>query len=170
MFVFPVDFSQKQKLLNLKCINETDVKCSLTNSETEYRGVIVGVPVGESHSSLLYLLKYQNVIGVYRFNKSIEGVKCSSLVAVLTFIQPIPYRVPMAYRSFLVRAKHTHCLNCHRIRHTANRCRFPKRCPKCADTLYQPTVKTQLSASIARGIPIGLVVLNEPCTSINLMP
>lgn len=59
LFVFPVDFSQEQILFSLTCINGINVRCSITKSETEFRGVIFGVPVDESENSILALLKDQ---------------------------------------------------------------------------------------------------------------
>jgi hypothetical protein len=44
LFVFPFDLEQKHAILNLNCINNLKVSCKLTKSESEFRGVIVGVP------------------------------------------------------------------------------------------------------------------------------
>ena len=135
LFVFPFDLAQKQDILKLNCINNLKVSCKLTRSESEFRGVLVGVPVSESDSEvLLDLLKDQHVTHVHRVNKFADGVQSPSTVVVLTFSQPIPYRVTMGYRSFVVRAyspKPMQCSKCHRIGHTATRCNFPARCPSC---------------------------------------
>jgi hypothetical protein len=135
LFVFPFDLEQKQAILKLNYINNLEVSCKLTKSESEFRGVIVGVPVSESDSeALLDLLKDQHVTHVHRVNKFVDGVQSPSTVVVLTFSQPFPYRVRLGYRSFVVRAyspKPMQCSKCHRIGHTVTHCNFPARCPSC---------------------------------------
>ena len=85
---------------------------------------------------------------MHRVNKFADGVQSPSTAVVLTFSQPIPYRVTMGYRSFVVRAyspKPMQCSKCHRIGHTAARCKFPARCPSCGGS-HSPAANCESKA------------------------
>lgn len=97
--------------------------------------MIVRVPANETESWILELLREKNVVNVHRIIKNMEDIQPPSTIIVLTFSQPIPYRVTMGYRSFVLRAyfpRPMQCFNCHRIGHTIIRCKLPKRCPSGA--------------------------------------
>lgn len=135
LFVTPVDQAQKSALLSLTSVASVNVLCSKTRSEADYKGVITGVPASEVDcDEILSSLKDQNVTHVRRINKKVEGVLVPTTALVLTFAEPPPFRVSLAYRSFVVRMympSPMQCANCHRVGHTENHCRFSPRCASC---------------------------------------
>lgn len=81
----------------------------MTKSESEFKGVIVGIPfqgsdmdtansepaneVSSDNEQILALLKDLHVTHVHRIFKPVEEVPYPSPVIILSFSLPIPYRV-----------------------------------------------------------------------------
>ncbi|XP_057369626.1 uncharacterized protein LOC130690709 [Daphnia carinata] len=142
MFVYPIDTTQQQALLQLTQIAGRTIIASLPNFLNGKKGIIKRVPLSESDEDLLDALKDQWVVKAQRFFRNNTGSKEPSESVLLTFDKALPVRISIIGLSFPVLIyypfpyKYTICF---RLGHTRNYCSSPSgTCKNCGVT-HDPT-------------------------------
>ena len=139
LFVYPSDLEQQNSLLSLnnKEVANRKVACSLPTSYTpHHKGVIFGVPLGDSVDEIKEALKDQDVVDVQRsINRADNNRPLSSVF--LFFKTGLPSHVKIASVSYEVK-RHIptpfRCKTCWHLGHTSAHCSSAPKCKKCGGT------------------------------------
>lgn len=82
--IHPVNGAQKSLFLNLSTVAGREISCSLPKSATTFKGVVRGVPTGDSEEENLDALRDQEVVDIKRLTLR-DADKTSTSTIVLSF-------------------------------------------------------------------------------------
>lgn len=130
-----VDEQQHLKALNLTTFGGQNVKCVAGRDKELIRGVITGIPVGDTVEDLLASIRNVKVKEAKRLKMKRDGVLSDSLSVLLTFDEfRLPPKVYIGFMCYDVRVyipPPLRCFKCQRYGHVAAVCKGKTRCSKC---------------------------------------
>ena len=139
LFVFPRDPDQQKLLLALndKEVANRKVVCSLPASfSPHHKGVIFGVPPGDSEDEMYNALKDQDVVKVQRaVNREDNGRPLP--VVFLFFASGLPSHVKIASVTYEVKRHFPNpyrCKTCWHLGHLSSHCSSATKCKKCGNS------------------------------------
>ncbi len=113
------------------------MSCCKTRAETEFKGVIKGIPIHDDLDFIRQALSPQKVINIRRIqSKSPTDQLVDTNRLELTFSCPPPHSVYLAGDSFVIFPHDRNpmqCSKCFRIGHLSSHCVFNSRCKSCGD-------------------------------------